>query len=327
MMNTTSDSHFMHDANSAASRIVKPLIPPDAQERVERIVRQANQSLRDLIRAETGLKLTDGVERLSIPVRVREGFTGAFGDVINRHPDPLQWWLICGLRQLGGVVDGANWLLKRWPEVERWKHLPPTAQASGDAIRRTRDVALELQKIIADPPIIADIKSITEDYLGCYVFPRGRAPWIEIYWMPIALMAAMINVRLEDLAIVTLTHELAHGYTHLGKDIDGASWDTDGFAKSDDEVVEGLAQFYTDVVTKKLVVRHPGAHDAYLKFLEMQSGSYLAHKEWLKDNPKQKLETIRFTLLAMRSNGTVSHDAWLSSLTETNSKLRKPQPH
>jgi hypothetical protein len=325
-MNTLNDSLLMHDANSPASKIVKPLIPPDAQERIERVVRQVNQSLRDHIRAETGLKLTDGAERLSIPVRVCDGFTGVFGDVINRHPDPLQWWLICGLRQLGAIVQGADWLLSRWTQLERWQHLPPTAVGAGDAIKRTQDVAIELQRIVANPPIIADIKKITEDYLGCYFFPPGRAPWIEIYWMPIALMAAMINVRMEDLAVVTLTHELAHGYTHLGKDIDGASWDTAGFGKSDAEVVEGLAQFYTDIATQKLASRHPDAHDAFCKFLEMQSGPYLAHQAWLKDIPKQKLETIRFTLLAMRSNGTVSHEGWLSALAETNTKLRKTQP-
>ena len=61
--------------------------------------------------------------------------------------------------------------------------------------------------------------------------------------MPIALIAAMINVRMEDLAVVTLAHELGHGYTHLGRDIDGTSWDTSGFSKSDSAVKEGLAQF------------------------------------------------------------------------------------
>jgi hypothetical protein len=60
----------MHDANSPASKIVKPLIPPDAQERIERAVKQANASLREQIRVETGLRLSDGAERFAIPFRV-----------------------------------------------------------------------------------------------------------------------------------------------------------------------------------------------------------------------------------------------------------------
>ena len=291
----------MHDAKSPASQIVKPLIPPDAQERIERAVKQANVLLRDHIRAETGLKLSDGAERLSIPVRVRDGFTGPFGDVILRYPDPLLWWLICGLRQLGGIVEGTDWLLSRWSSLESWPHLPAMARGSEEAIQRTQDVAAKLQKLVANPPIIEEIKKISADFLGCYFCPTLKSPWIEIYWMPIALIAAMINVRMEDLAVVTLTHELAHGYTHIGRDIDGASWDTEGFGRSDDEVVEGLAQFYTEVVTQNIASRYVDAHAAYVRFLELQSGPYLAHQEWLKDQPLQRLETVRFTLLAERT--------------------------
>ncbi|HZQ47428.1 MAG TPA: hypothetical protein VFC07_10480, partial [Verrucomicrobiae bacterium] len=114
-----------------------------------------------------------------------------------------------------------------------------------------------------------------------------------------------------------------HGYTHLGRDIDGASWDTDGFAKSASEVKEGLAQFYTEVVTQKLVSRHPGAHEAYTKFLEMQSGPYVSHKEWLKEQPHQRSETIRFALLAARTGGIVKEEEWLASLSDTSKKLRR----
>jgi hypothetical protein len=315
-----------HDADSPASQIVKPLIPKDAFERIERAVKQVNKPLRDQIRAETGLKLSDESERLAIPIRVREGFTGPFGDIIMRYPDPQLWWLICGLRQFGAIVEGTNWLLSRWPQLENWQHLPPAAKGAGDAIARTRDAAAELQKLVANPPIIEEIKKISTDYLGCYFYPPGRPPWIEIYWMPIALIAAMIAVRMEDLAAVTLAHELGHGYTHLGRDIDGASWDTIGFAKSAAEVKEGLAQFYTDLATDNIASRQPGAHDAYEKFLGMQAGPYLAHEDWLKDQPHQRSETVRFTLLAARTKGIVKHDEWLASLAETNQKLRKPQP-
>lgn len=72
---------------------------------------------------------------------------------------------------------------------------------------------------------------------------------VGIYGMPIALISAMLNVSIEDLTAVTLAHALAHGYTHLGRDIDGRTWSDNGFADSELSVIEGLAQFYTDVVT------------------------------------------------------------------------------
>lgn len=323
-MNQTDASGAIHSANSPACQIVKPLIPPDAQERIVRAVKQANASLREQIRIETGLRLSDGAERFAIPVRVCEGFTGPFGEVIMRYPDEQLWWLICGLRQLGGIVEGAEWLLKRWPDLENWRQLPTIARGGGDAMKRTRDVAAELQKLIANPPIIEEIKKITADYLGCYHYPPQRAPWIEIYWMPIALIAAILDVRMEDLAVVTLAHELSHGYTHLGRDIDGANWDTTGFSKSDAEVKEGLAQFYAEVVTRNIASRQPGVFEAYEKFLALQSGPYLAHTEWLKEEKHKRSETVRFALLASRTNGVVKQNEWLASLAETNTKLRKP---
>ena len=48
-----------------------------------------------------------------------------------------------------------------------------------------------------------------------------------------AMVAPMIDVAIEDLTVVVLIHELAHGYTHIGRDIDGTSWDDTAFAKSD----------------------------------------------------------------------------------------------
>jgi hypothetical protein len=322
-MSTQTKPELMHDANSAAVKIVKPLISSDAKERVERIVKQTNQPLRKHIRDETGLNLHDGTERHSIPVKVREGFTGPFGDIIIRHPDPLLWWLIFGMGHLDGIIGGTEWLLSRWSDLEHWPQLPPIARGAGEALARTQDVAIELQRLAAVPPIIEEIRKITKDYLGAYFWGNGRTPWIEIYWMPIALIATRLKLQIEDLAVVVLTHELAHGYTHIGCDIGGASWDTQGFGKSDDDVIEGLAQFYTDVVTQKAASRVPNAHRAYLRFLEMQSGPYLAHQKWIPDTPEHRAEAVRFTLLAARAEGVVKHDYWLTSLVENHAKLKR----
>jgi hypothetical protein len=64
--------------------------------------------------------------------------------------------------------------------------------------------------------VIDKIKEIEEDILGVYIFSGPRTPRIEIYWLAQALVAAMIGARIEDLTVVTLAHELAHAYTHVG---------------------------------------------------------------------------------------------------------------
>ncbi len=138
-----------------------------------------------------------------------------------------------------------------------------------------------------------------------------------------ALIAAMLDVRIVDLTAVTLAHELAHGYTHLGKDIDGLCWEDGGFTQSELGVVEGLAQFYTDIVTGRLIARMPGAHDAYMKLLELQSGPYRVHENWVKDAAGQRGETVRFVMLAARNRGAVKHAEWEGMLTETSTKLKR----
>ncbi len=78
-----------------------------------------------------------------------------------------------------------------------------------------------------------------------------------------ALFAGAFGLRIEDLAVVTLAHELSHAYTHVGRDIDGGTWRDPGFRQSDLAVVEGLAQFYTAAVAQKLAMRAPGVFPAH----------------------------------------------------------------
>jgi hypothetical protein len=153
-----------------------------------------------------------------------------------------------------------------------------------------------------------------EDYMA---FPCGT--WIR-FCVHTAPNCEHTKVELEADG---RAHVLAHGYTHLGRDIDGDFWANEGFGGSGADVVEGLAQFYTDIITKKLVFRAPGAHEAYARFLTLQSGPYVAHTKWLEDSPEKRSETVRFTMLAGRQEGAITHDRWKALLGETASRLKR----
>ena len=66
-MKITTKSAMMHDANSPASQIVKPLIFKDAFERIELTIKLAKAALREQIRTEMVLRFrearTQGVGR------------------------------------------------------------------------------------------------------------------------------------------------------------------------------------------------------------------------------------------------------------------------
>jgi hypothetical protein len=224
---------YMNDSalQNRVTEIIRPLVPPDAEERVNRSFKQWNQTVRDHIRTETGLKR-----------------------------------------------------------------------------------------------VVQQIKAIHEDILGVYRFSPGQGSSVELYWLPMAMAAAMLDVRIEDLTVVVLIHELAHGYTHIGRDIDGASWSDIGFGESELAVTEGLAQFYTEVISERLAARMPSLFTAYHSLLKLQSGPYLVHRDWLKGDRRQIGETVRFTLIAARSQGRVRYDHWQELMAETSNSLMRHSP-
>jgi len=115
--------------------IVQPLIPPDAEERVTHAFKQWNQILREHIRNETALKLTDGDTRHAIQVRIVKGFPTSLATLIDRYDDPVLWWLILGQPQLEGIIEGLEFLLRYWSSIEHWPLLPPVAQGAYSARR------------------------------------------------------------------------------------------------------------------------------------------------------------------------------------------------
>ena len=312
------------DHQSRAIATIRPLLPPDAEERVKRLVKHANMAVRDQIRSETGLRMVDpdGTSRSGAPVSVVDGFSPAFAGLVAGNPDPVLWALVSGQSRLGRLVDGLNFVLGLWPKLSKWDHLPPALLGAEHALERTREVADELQKVVIAQHLIEQIKKINEDILGCYRVANGKSR-VEIFWMPIAIVASMLELHIEDLTLVVLAHELAHAYTHIGRDIDGREWNFIGFFSSDDSVIEGLAQFYAMAVTSRLSQRYPLARGAFDKLLTLQSGPYLAHQEWENHYTGNGSEAVRFAMLVARSKILVLQDDWIEELKNTSSKLKR----
>jgi hypothetical protein len=308
---------------SRATEIIRPLVPPDAEERVNRSFKQWNQIIRDHIRTETGLKLSDGDSRFAIPVRVVRGFPEELAQLIDQYRDPVMWRLVIGQPKLGGLIQGLEFLLAKWDEFENWTPLPEPARNGQTALERSLAIASSLQNATLAEKVVQQIRAVEEDILGVYRFQAGQGSAVELYWLPIAMVAAMLDVEIEDLTVVVLIHELAHGYTHIGRDIDGTSWADMGFRDSHLEVVEGLAQFYTEVISEKLATRTPSVFAAYQALLNLQSGPYLAHRDWLKGDRGQMGETVRFALIAARSQGVIRYDQWRGLLGATRDRLKR----
>lgn len=84
--------------------------------------------------------------------------------------------------------------------------------------------------------------------------------------------------------------------------IDGKQWETGAFAETDDDIVEGIAQFYTWIISDKLSDRAPGVKNSFEALLSKQSGPYVAHCGWIEDTSRIG-ELMRDCLIETRSNG------------------------
>src|SRR5262249_44646951 len=74
-------------------------------------------------------------------------------------------------------------------------------------------------------------------------------------------------------------------YTHLGGDPDNHRWNYDTMMNRKNlPVIEGLAQYYTDIISERIGDRRrPEIHLAYLKLRRRQRGVYRIHDQWIEN--------------------------------------------
>lgn len=294
---------------SLESRLKKLLetYNPQARERVQRAFKQWNLIARDYLRVETGLRLTVGEDAQAVPVRIQDGMPIALAQILEEFEEYLELLLI--LPQLEEGAAGAAQFERHYARITSLG-LQDTVSATREEVVTVRLFADHVVARLKGVELLKKLTEINEDVLGAYFFHEKR---IDLYWMPIALYASLLGTPVEALTVVVTAHELAHAYSHLGRDIDGLRWDTAKFEKSETEIVEGLAQFYTSVVCQKLELRYPAALEAYEKLLERQGSAYVVHKGWAKEHPSRG-EVVRISMIKCRTRGQVKYKDFLETV-------------
>lgn len=273
---------------------------------VARAVDKWNRIIRDRLRNETALRLTIGDRTQSVPIRVVDGLPEPFLSVIEEFADAE--WAILNEATLRNVARGTEYMSKMRPLVQRrWpKRAGPATPAE---IQRVGETALAWIGLIEELRAADQIIGINEDVLGAYFY---KVPEVRLYWVAVGIVARLIGVSIESLTVVVLVHELAHAYTHLGYDIDDFQWDSERFAGTDIHVVEGLAQFYTDVVCEHLTERVPEAKNAFERLLKKQGPAYTSFRRWIPPQPEGNKErdssgeVIRASMIECRRAGITS---------------------
>lgn len=294
---------------SQASRLIEEVLgqhDDGLKDRVQRTYKRWNQQIRHLLVEETALRLTSGPDRQSVPVKVQDGLPLPFEHVVNQFDDPLLWELLLSRGALTTTVHVLDRFGPRLGAVQDVLEIEsdrtPTPEQA-EAIRALLEAALVQLDV---HPVVEQLSKIPVDYLGAYYF---HVPEVHLYWKVIGVVAGFLDVPVEALTVVTLAHELAHAYTHLGYDIDGGVWPLKDFAGADLHIVEGLAQFYTAAICVRLEERLPSAKEAFITLAHKQAPPYNAHRAWCK-GLRRKGEVIRSAMLETRAAGVRDHGAF-----------------
>ncbi len=272
---------------------------PKAREEVEQAFRQWNGIVRDQLRNEMGLRLSVGGEAQSVPVRICDGLPRPLAAALQEFPD---WeWLMLHRPDVEATVRGAQLLAHHYDEA-RLTIGDAASMAPESSLIEVASSAKQLLERFDKLNAIKRIVDCQEDVLGGYHF---RIPEVRLYWVPISIVSRLLGIPVDALTLVVLAHELAHAYSHLGRDIDGEAWNTNTFANADMAIVEGIAQFYAQVICESLNMRFPAARHAFEILLAKQSGAYTAYRDWL-DSTERSGEIMRVAMIECRSRNSTS---------------------
>ena len=288
---------------TVAEERLKPVLASGARSAVAETVKRWNVGLREAVRATTALKLSgdSGRAAASVPVSVADGMPQPLAEATS-DVEQWQWWLILFAPALAEARDGLGVIAGQRAMLA--DHLGDIGDEM-DSVESSRRFVERILGHSIERTLAERLEAIEDDILGAYWVHDSK---IQIYWMPIAIFASLFGLPIRTLTIITLCHELAHAYTHRGVDLNSNAWNTDHFVRTDNEVKEGLAQYYTDHVMRAFETRVPGILDAFLKLAESQSRLYSDYQNWIGNSEESGLEAVRYAMLELRNSSPPLYD-------------------
>jgi hypothetical protein len=289
-------------------------VPAEVKDEVRRTREKTRSIVQDALRTECRLVMRTAEEAEEnkpggqVPVEIKTGCPAALDSI--SFPDEYEAILLLSrFRQaLEQSRDGVKGLLQlrealACPSLSEW------VGVDEKELRATARWVRTLLDLLDQHDPLKRVLGVHEDILGVYAYDVRNEPadeyevnraTIRLYWGVIGLVSEWMGCAVEDLTVVVLTHELAHAYTQLGADIEGRRWPASAFAAAESGLKEGLAQYYTDRVLRRLERRFGGALKVYEAMLPGQPDAYRAHQNWVQDYSP---EAVRRAMLEVRRWG------------------------
>lgn len=277
------------------------IIGVEVEQRVQRTVDSLNLRIRDKIRDSTGLRLNHGQLQEKIPVRLVPDLPKPFVDVLEGMDEKLVNWLFRHSEHLNVTKDMLDSISFYYPTIVSGlaRVEPAATQEEVASVSAFVDQLLELKKKLLSPDILKTDETpeyTGREFFGCYMVGTGE---VKIHWVAIGMFVALHDEykhSVENMTAFVLAHELAHAYTHRGFDTDGRQWNTEDFRDADKYIIEGLAQYYTGVVSERMESIQPGMQWAFEDLLKYLADVYRDFVNWIPDHSHQK-EIIRLVMI------------------------------
>lgn len=242
-------------------------------------------------------KMIDSIDKSSIPIKVVDRVPLSLLELFDKFDDN-HIELLLHYRRMKSAARELEF------NINRYSTFTDYHQKSTSIIELNQSISHlnKLIKEVEDCGILEAIQKLGPDLLGAYFLQDNR---VELYWLCIGLCNILHDLPIEDFTLVVLIHELAHGYTHIGFDKDGNYWDTEHFSHCDLKIVEGFAQFYTEMLCRDYFNQATSAFNA---LLSKQSTEYTDYKKWFDEKEPDKYEKARRILLKTRKNKITNYD-------------------
>lgn len=267
-----------------------------------------NLKVRSVIADKTGLSLTrrtkdiytkqiDNLDKANIPIKVVDSVPLNLQELFDKY-DNNHIELLLHYRRMKRSASELEFQINKYSNFSQFHDQSVKVEELNNAIKHLHKLINEVE----NSGILEAIKEIGPDLLGAYSSSDNR---VELYWLCIGLCNILYNLPIEDFTLVVLIHELVHGYTHMGFDKDGNNWNDYDFNRADLKIVEGFAQFYTEMLCRDYFDQ---ATKAFNSLLTNQSTEYTAYKNWFREKETDKYEKARRLLLGTRKNRIVEYD-------------------
>jgi len=259
-----------------------------------------------------------------VPIVLQPGLPASIGGRLIPDEHAFAALLSPMRKRLQDVFFGTQEIASLAAELRTGEIEAQLLETKTSDLAAVRDLAAVLLDLAERFDLARWLLGVDEDVLGAYFHPEATLfdepanVHIELYWAVIGLVAPMIDTTVEALTVVTLAHEVAHAYTHVGTDTDGKRWGARAFAESDAALREGLAQYYTHLACNGMERDAPGCRDAQEALLPRLPTRYHSHEPWLREFTG---EQVRLALIETRLAGAGTIGSFENRLAKARERI------